>query len=473
MKILLIDPPWYSLQGISSTPIPLGLGYLGAILKKDGHNCVILSGEVGITKKIKHQKVVLKEGEDDFNSLKYNCEWSIFTEKLFRLLKNFEAEIVCITVPTVKYDVALEISQLIKKYNNNIKIVVGGPHPTIVPDDFSNIPEIDFIVTGEGEITISELVKAIEGNKKDFSKIKGLIYKKNGISVHNPKRQYIQNLDSLPFPDWSMLYEREKVPRNLLGHIISSRGCPYQCIFCASKKIWGIETRYRSPKNIFDEMKEKNLKYGVDLFNFNDDSFTLGPKRVITLCNLLIKSGLNISWKCDTRVNLVTYELLKKMKDAGCVHISMGIECGNDKMLHYIKKGITIDQVIKAFSIANKLGITTMAYFMMGFPNETKSDILDAVKLMKKIKPSHPCWSIATPYPGTELYDMCKKEGLISDNIKWSKFHHHSKKMGFSKNINHEEFIRLAEKIEKITFRMKLKYYLTHPKRLLKELKII
>lgn len=263
------------------------------------------------------------------------------------------------------------------------------------------------------------------------------------------------------------------MPKNHLGTIISSRGCPYQCIFCASRRIWGAKVRFRSPENVFREITEKNRKYRIDLFNFNDDSFTLKKENVLKLCNMIIKGHIKINWKCDTRADLISYKLLKKMKDAGCVKISLGIECGNDKMLNYIKKGITIKQVIGTFKITKKLGIGTMAYFMMGFPNETLKDIYDAIKLMKKIKPSHPCWSIATPYPGTELYEICEKEGLIKGKFEWEKFHHHSNKMGFSRYINREEFVKLTKKIEKITFRMKLRYYLAHPKILLKELKII
>ena len=233
--------------------------------------------------------------------------------------------------------------------------------------------------------------------------------------------------------------------------------------------------RFRDPKKIFEEMEDKHRKYGIDLFIFNDDSFTIRKDMVMNFCDSLIEGGLNrrISWKCDTRVNLVDYQLLKKMKEAGCVQIDLGIECGNDNMLEYVKKGITIEQVLKAFEIANEIGIGTLAYFMMGFPDETQKDIEDTIRLMKKVKPSHPCWSIATPYPGTELYDICKSEGLIREDVNWSTYHHHSKNVCFSKQLTQEELLHLAERIERITFIMKLRYYLTHPRRLLKELKIL
>ena len=472
MKVLLIDPPWYSLQGMSSAPVALGLGYLASCLERAGHKCLIFSGEVGIVKRIKHQKVVLEDGEDETSQLKRNPAWKKVIEKLSFLLQRFKPEIVGITIPTAKYQIARELVNFIKARNKKIKIVVGGPHPTILPEDTLKIEEIDFVVRGEGEETLVELVDSIEKGK-NTDKIKGISYKKKGKIINQPSRKYIENLDLLPFPNWDLLYGHDKIPVNCLGTIIGSRGCPYQCIFCASKKIWGLRVRYRSIENIIQEIKEKKEKYGIDLFNFNDDSFTIRKEEVMKFCNTLIREKIKINWKSDTRVNLVDFELLKKMKESGCVQISMGIECGNDKMLKYVKKGITVEQVVKAFEIANKLGIGTLAYFMIGFPNETKEDIEDAINLMKKVKPSHPCWSIVTPYPGTELYEICMREGLIQENIDWEKFHHHSDKMGFSKNLTRKELMDIAKKIEKITFRMKLRYYLMHPKRLLKELKLI
>jgi anaerobic magnesium-protoporphyrin IX monomethyl ester cyclase len=470
MKVLLVDPPWYSLQGMSHAPLSLGLGYLGSFLEKAGHKCIIFSGEIGFTKKIKYQEIVIDE--DSLLNLNKNPVWIKVRHKLSNLMNRFNPDIIGITMPTAKYGVVVELIKFIKKSDPNIKIVVGGPHPTILPEETLDIKGIDFIVRGEGEETFLELINSLK-NKKDFSKIKGISYKKANKKIHNPPRPYIENLDELPFPNWDLVYEREKLNKNDFGRMITSRGCPYQCTFCASKKIWSLKVRYRSPENVFEEIKEKKRKYNIDMFHFNDDSFTIRKDAVMKFCDMLIKSNFKLEWSCDTRVNLLDYELLKKMKQSGCVQLNLGIECGNDKMLKYIKKGITLKQVIKTFEMANKLKIGTLAYFMMGFPDETKKDLYDTIKLMKKIKPSHPCWSIVTAYPGTELYETCKKEGLIKKDIDWSAFHHHSKNMGFSKYINRKEFVKLAENIEKTVFKMKVKYYLTHPKRLLKGLKII
>lgn len=473
MKILFIDPPWYSLQGMSTAPLPLGLGYLASYLKKYGHKCRILSGEIGIGKSVRHQKVVLNEGEDSLNNLKKSKIWKVFLGKLAFLIKTFNPEIIALGVPSVKFPISLEIVNFVKKNHHNVRVIFGGPHPTILPEETVKSVGVDFVVRGEGEETIKELVEAIEKGRKSFDDIKGVSFMKGGKVKHNKDRPGIANLDDLPFPDWDLLYEHEKLHRSYFGTIIGSRGCPYQCIFCASKRIWGLNVRYRSPENIIQEIKDRTEKYGVNLFNFNDDSFTIRKDYVMRFCDMLIKEGIKIEWKCDTRVNLIDYELLKKMKEAGCIKISLGIECGNDKMLKYVKKGITTGQVEKAFNIARKLGIETMAYFMMGFPDETRKDIKDSIELMKKINPSHSCWSIATPYPGTELYEICEKEGMIKKEIDWGKFHHHSSEMGFSKNIPRHELVGIAKKIEGVTFRMKIIYYLTHPKRLLKELKII
>jgi len=471
MKILLIDPPWYSLQGISSTPPSLGLFYIGAYIKKNGHECLISSGELGITKKIKHQKVLINS--KDFKDIERNPAYKKYVSRLYSILKRFRPDVVGFTAPTVKVRVVKSLAKFIKKYNSNIIIAVGGPHATILPDYFlKKGSNINFVIRNEGEESFLDLINLLEINKKDYSKINGISYIKNNIIKHNKNRDFLKDLDRLPFPEEDMLYEKKLVSKNQFGNMVSSRACPYNCTFCASKKIWGTKVRYRSVENIFKEMKMKKDK-GVNLITFNDDSFTIKKDRVLKLCDLIIKNKLKINWECDTRVNLINYSLLKKMKKAGCVQIGLGIECGNDKMLKYLKKGITIKQIEEAFRITKKLKIATLAYFMSGFPEETEEDMMDTIKLMKKVKPTHPCWSIATPYPGTQLYEECLREGLINKDVDWEKFHHHSKEMGFSKYIPKDRFIKIAEKIEKITFRIKAKYYLLHPIRLIKELKII
>ena len=472
MKVLLIDPPWFSLQGMSHSPLPLGLAYVASSLKDKGHEALIFSGEIGFTKSIKIQKVVV---DDDFmNNLEEKEVWKLVVRELKKVIGSFKPDLIGITMPTVKYEVVKALASAIKSSCEvpTAPIVVGGPHPTIMPEDTLKIEDIDYVVRGEGEETIIELIDCLEHNKT-LNKVKGLSYRKGSKVINNTTRPYIKDLDDLPYPKWNLVHNYDKMNPSFFGNIISSRGCPYQCTFCASKKMWGTNTRFRSPGSLLREIIICKAEYGTTLFHFNDDSFTVRQENVKKFCKLLIEWKVDIQWTCDTRVNLVDYNLLKLMKEAGCIQVNFGVECGNDKMLKDIKKGITVDQVINAFNIAKLVGLSRMGYFMTGFPNETLDDMKDTIRLMNLVNPEHPCWSIVTPYPGTELYDTCLKEGLIPKDINWSTFHHHSKNMGFSKYIDKEEFHRIANKVEKTIFWKKMFYYMKHPVRLLKELKVI
>lgn len=319
-------------------------------------------------------------------------------------------------------------------------------HPTILPDEAVKNRDVDIVVRGEGEYTFLELIKNLES----LDKVLGITYKENGEVIHNQNRALIENVDELPFPARHLILEKENCLPEAFGNIFASRGCPYNCIFCASHKVWTKKVRYRSPQNVADEIKEIKKTFKTNQFRFEDDSFTLNKKLVEGVCDLLIKEKLNIKWTTETRADLVTDDLIKKMKSAGCEDITIGVESGDEATLKRIKKGITIEQIRNANRILkeNKMGFS--AFFIIGFPWETKREIDKTVSLMKELDPRVAGFSVATPYPGTELYEIYKSEGLIPEKIDWSRFFHQSPDMYLTKNLTKEETSKIIEEVEKI-----------------------
>ena len=204
-------------------------------------------------------------------------------------------------------------------------------------------------------------------------------------------------------------------------HMMTSRGCPFRCSYCTSHLTFGKSFRYHGPQRVIREMFELKEKYGADTIQFYDETFTLNRGRVSQLCGEILKQKLKIPWACFTRVNLVDEELLKKMRSAGCYQIFYGVEAATQRLLNIIKKDITLEQIENAFKWTRRAGIETLASFMIGLPTETKEEALKTIDLAIKINADYAQWQKTTPFPGTELYDICEKYGKILTKD-WTKF---------------------------------------------------
>jgi len=287
-------------------------------------------------------------------------------------------------------------------------------------------PEVDIVVREEGEQTMLELVKVLERSSSNgLKRVLGITYREGSNIRSNPPRPPILNMDTLPFPAFHLLPMGKYRLHPPFGRqtpampIITSRGCPFRCIFC-SKAVFGKKYRSNSPAYIVDEIRFLKEKFGVKEIKFYDDVFTLDRKRVVAICTQLKEWGIDIPWSCETRVNLVDDELLRVMKDAGCYMIEYGVESGNQEILNYLKKGITLEKTIEAFKLTHEAGIETVAYFMLGSPQETSKTIQETIEFAKKIDPDFVQFSITTPYPGTELYSLAVEEGYVPE--KWEEY---------------------------------------------------
>ncbi len=230
-----------------------------------------------------------------------------------------------------------------------------------------------------------------------------------------------------------------------MGLMMGSRGCPFQCTYCASKNMWTRKVRYRSVENILDEIHTVKRAFGTTQFSFEDDSFTTNTKLITEFAKQLIAQKMSINWSAITRINLLSYELITLMKKAGCNHIRVGIESGSPKVLRDTKKGITVEQMRTGAKILRDTGMYWSAYFMAGLPTETEDDIRASIELMKEIKPDYCTLSIFTPYPGTEIFEQLKRQDMVTEQMDWSKFSHASPHNYFSPQIPKEKFEELLD----------------------------
>jgi radical SAM superfamily enzyme YgiQ (UPF0313 family) len=337
-----------------------------------------------------------------------------------------DADIVGFTATSPMMKHAEELAKQIKEENPKAVIAFGGSHSSVLPENSLKSENIDVVVRGEGEMTMLEIAQAVERGTS-FKEITGISYKNKGQIIHNPDRELIRDIDAIPFPARNLIRQDKflEIGYKKYGDrgawIFSSRGCPYHCTYCASCSIWTRKWRARSPENIFEEIRELIDSYNVDRINFADDTFTISRKRVVEFCNLLKRENLQISWGCNVRADNVDKNLFEEMKSAGCTDVWIGAESGSPVILKDIKKGITLAQIKDAFKWSKEAGLKRRAYLMIGSPKESRETILLTEELVGEIRPDTLEFSILTPYPGCENYEMAKKEGYINDNMDWSK----------------------------------------------------
>jgi anaerobic magnesium-protoporphyrin IX monomethyl ester cyclase len=387
---LLIFPP-YNREALSYYP-PLGLGYIASyILAKNPE---------------------LKVKILDFTIERFSVErWK--TE-----LENFAPDVVGISVLTLNFPLGASIAKLTKKVNPRITTVMGGAHATAMPDACLNY--CDIVVRGEGEATFWDIV-----TEKELKFIKGISYQRDGRVIHNEERERIKTLDDLPFPAHSLFKIKNYECYPSWG-IMSSRGCPYNCIFCSSPNRWNRIITFRSVNNIMNEIEYLNKNFNIRAVNFFDDTMNITQQRITEICNEIIKRGLNkkMRFTCQMKANkqCVSLELFKKMKEANFVQVEFGIESGSQRILNSIRKSLTVGEAKQAIGLARKAGIPVIkGFFIIGNRDEAISDVLKTWRFVLSAK-VWPTFSICTPFPGTTLYKMLKEEGTLPQDLDLSRF---------------------------------------------------
>jgi radical SAM superfamily enzyme YgiQ (UPF0313 family) len=402
MKVMLVQCPFKENQTIGP---PLGLAYLASSLEKAGHNVKIV------------ESMILNYGLNDIK----------------KEIKLFNPDVVGVSSVTQTIYKAIQILKIAKNCNPNCLTVLGGPHPTVNDKGTIEMSSfIDVIVRGEGEITFPELLK--KNRKEDFVNIKGITFRLNGKIVKNPDRPRIKNLDELPFPSHHLLHmNKYKISESLYqigvigrqgqqyGTISTSRGCPYGCKFCASNALWGNKWHSRSAENILEELKILRYRYNKKVIDFVEDTFTLDKKRVLKLCDLIVKENLDCSFIATTRVNLFTEDIAVALKKAGFKVVIFGFESGNEKTLNYLCKGFSIEDSKKAVKIAKQVGLDVYGSFIIGVPGETRKNIKKTIAFAKKLDLNYSLFSLFVPFPGTKIYEKVKENKLLL-SYDWSKY---------------------------------------------------
>ena len=427
-KILLVNPP-----GEFKTPVlPLGLASIAAYLKDKDKNIEI---------------AVIDAWAEDLGF-----------EELKNRVSQTRADIIGIYMISPLYDKGKKTIEVCRKTLPNSLIIAGGPHPSALPQEtLKDIPQLDICAIGEGEVTMYELVRAVE-KKSLLSEIDGIAFRKDNEIIITKPRALIKKLDDLPFPARELFpLEKYKIHppygrKNPSFTILNSRGCPFQCAYC-SKGVYQDAYRARSPEKVCDEIEGLIKKYGAKEIQFYDDDFTLDMRRAEKICDEILRRGIKIYWSCITRVDLVNENLLKKMKKAGCWLIAYGVESGNQKILDAINKGFTVKQIISAFEATKRIGLTTVCYFMIGLPGDTKETIRDTLDLVKKIRPDFISCSILIAYPGSRLFKLIqqgKYQGKLRiltkrENLAGSYFGKGNYTV-FEDNLTFEELRRIAQK---------------------------
>lgn len=394
VKICLVNP-----GKLSKDQPPLSLAYLAAYLKKYGrHNYEI------------------KIADENAG------------ENIFKVIKKFKPNIVGVTATTFQIIRAKEIASYTKKVDKSILTIIGGVHVTALPELTLKTTDFDIGVICEGEETFRELVDMYISKNgglplEDLRTIKGIAYKWDGIFFICEEREFIENLDNIPLPAHDLLdmdfYLKPRIVIKGLSPqpaatILSSRGCPYKCIYCGSPRMYKGKVRFHSPERMISEVEHLIYEYNVKSFYFVDDVFTLNKERVRRFCELLIERGLSksIRWSCQGRANLVTekdLELYVLMRKAGCIQLEFGFESGSERVLGFLKnQSVTVSQNQVAINIIKKVGMRINGFFMIGTASETAEEMLKTQDFINKNLNKLDSFQISytTPYPATKLWDL-------------------------------------------------------------------
>lgn len=423
MRVCLINPPRIQPKAWGKPNVfpPIAMASVAAVLEKTQDVSIIDSPTEGWNNLL------------EMDETKYRVGLS--NETIAQRLSDWNPNVVIIEIPFSGWSItAFEVASIVKKVNIDITVILFGLHPSSRPEDCLKNSAVDFVVIGEPEVTISELIEALEKKKTDYEEINGLGFKKDGKTVLTSKRSYIENLDALPLPARHLLpmkvYTQAVKQNPLRGEInkpytivITSRGCPYNCVFCTHSIVWGKKWRPRSPKNVVDEVEHVIKTYGIKQIDFADDNMTFDVQRMEQICDLIIERGLRFEWFTPNgiRADTLNEALLLKMKKSGCKKIRVAPESGVQRVVNKIaNKNLDLKKVEEAIVTAKKVGIKVGVFFVMGLIGETKADIEETIRYAYKLRSLGAesfVFSIAMPLYGTKFFEQAKAGGYIKEGF--------------------------------------------------------
>lgn len=398
MNVTLINPPPEEkrnpvIECLFFNSPPLGLAYIAAVLEREGMAVDLIDAPV---ERLTPSGVMDRIGD-------------------------FTPDVIGITSTTTFFNNAREMADIIKKRKPEVPIIMGGNHITAHPEEILKHSCFDLAVLGEGEVTILELLNAISG-RRNIESVKGIAYRKDAKLCITPKRERIRDLDSLPFPARHLLpinryspmpNDEYRLPKTAM---ITSRGCPYHCIFCDHNVYGNLYTSYTPPRIVL-EMKHLVETYGIRDIAFVDSLFAISTEKVEGFLKELEKEKIDVTWTCTIRCDTMDRSLLKRMKEAGCWRVRIGIESGNEEILRFIKKGMSKEEIERVVGWADEVGLQPKAFFMLGHCPDTRETMEETIQFARSIPLKDITVQLNTPLKGTEQFNLCKKYGdLVSAN---------------------------------------------------------
>lgn len=395
MRILLVNPSQHAIYGRGIAPpyAPLGPLYVAAALERAGHEVAFFDHDIDSSR----------------------------GAGLSTLLSEFGPQIVGISTTTPTFGSAVRIARVAKHLSGST-VVLGGAHPSLAPEDVLRHEEVDVVVVGEGERTMVEVAGHLSRGDGSLEEIRGICYRQRGGFAATPARAPEPDLDAIPFPARHLVRNPDAYspPDAIAGPfvtLLASRGCAHRCTFCSTPALFGPRVRRRTVANVMAEIEECVDRYGIREVHLADDCFTSDPEWVLRFCAGLAERelGLNLFFMNGLRADQVDRPLLSALKGVGLVNVGFGVESGSQTVLDRARKGLRLPRVEESLAIANELGLTTWAFFMIGLPGEDEGTVGDTVRMAKRLDPDFAKFFIFKPYPGSEAYALLDAQGLIFD----------------------------------------------------------
>jgi magnesium-protoporphyrin IX monomethyl ester (oxidative) cyclase len=442
-RILLIFPPMFDIRHVDTMFCPpLGIAYLGAFVREEVEVRLLDALVMGARRR---ERVSDKM---ELVGLSY--------DDIIKEIEAWRPDLVGLScVFSSQFASIKELARRIKAQDPEIVVVAGGTHPSFLPERTLATTAIDYVVMGEGELTFRDLIRALNG-RGTIAEIDGLAYKDNGNFVVHPRQRLIENLDEIPWPARDLLpmerYFEENVPMGIRWRrrrntpIVTSRGCPHQCAFCSSTVHWGRRYRGRSPESVLDEIQHLKDRYGIEELKFQDDNLTIPRARAQGIFQGMIDRGLVMPWNTPNGVAIWTLDedLIALMKKSGCYEFTLAIESGDPWVLkNIVKKPLQLEKAIEVARLARKHRISTVGYFIIGFPGENMAQIRNTLNFALQLKLDFIIPFIFNPLPGSELWQVCREKGYIPEDYHYEDANNYFQSDFRTENFDPKELARL------------------------------
>jgi len=422
MRILLVQPPYDLFDDDERQAMPpLGLAYVGAVLEREGHEVKI----VDCVAEGFHRLIPLADGRR---------RHGLDGDDLGKVIGAFAPAVLGVScLFSAQSRSAHDVCRLAKGVDPGLVTVMGGAHPSAVPEEVLEDPNVNFAVLGEGELTMLQLVRAVEDNRPWPSGAKGLAFRRDGAVIVNKPGPYLRDLDSLPLPARHLLpmdrYFKYRSPhgcvvrRHPCTNVITSRGCPGRCCFCSIHTVWGRKFRCHGVERVIHELETLVSEYGVREVQFEDDNLTLHKRRMADVCRAMIDRRVDLTWTTPNGASIraLDEELIGLMREAGCYHVTIAVESGSQQVLdRIIHKALDLRRVRPIVRACREVGMGISAFFVVGFPGETKADMEKTFDFGLNLGADHVHFYTATPYPGTALFRECLDRGILRRPVDYS-----------------------------------------------------